>query len=254
MKKILIPAICLLLAACDSGSGDKPQINLADTTVVPGKPLPELVSADLVKIDSSAYVMYPLLHNRDQNDEDSGSFVSSDGGRSRMFWNIIFYNTATKKYHLLDDKRKMIINAYNIADSNSEYYGDVSVPDQFNPNTIQEGNFIFYSIITEDYNKDRKLDSDDPTYLFMSDKEGNNLRQISPSGTNVVSWDLIKKSAVILMQTQRDSTRNGEKFEAPRVPYIYDLKKGGIPERVFDAKLNGELNALHQKQWPVKKK
>ena len=88
----------------------------------------------------------------------------------------------------------------------------------------------------------------------MSDKEGNNLKQISPGGTNVVSWDLIKKSAVILMETQRDSTRNGEKFEAPLIPYTYDLKKGGAPERVFDAKFNGSVNALHKKLWPALKK
>ena len=47
---------------------------------------------------------------------------------------------------------------------------------------------IFYKVSVDDYNQDKKLTSDDPEYLFVSDKEGNNFRQISPTGYNLKSW------------------------------------------------------------------
>ncbi|MBD1363917.1 hypothetical protein IDJ77_08865 [Mucilaginibacter sp. ZT4R22] len=254
MKKILLAALCFLLAACGSGKNDNVAETIPDTTAVPKQIYAtELVSRGPIAIDSSVYVIYPLPHDRAQNDDDSGSFLSSDGGRSITFWNIVFYNTATKKYHLLAENKKMIINSYNTSYSGSEYSSDSSAPVHYFPDTSQEGNYIFYSIIAEDVNKDGKIDSKDPTYLFSSDREGNNLKQISPRGTNVNNWEVVKKSGMVLINTQRDSTINNKSYEAPVISYAYDLKKANGPERVFSTEFNMATDKLYKGLWPVKK-
>ena len=88
----------------------------------------------------------------------------------------------------------------------------------------------------------------------MSDKHGDDFKQISPLGTTVRKWELIKRSGVVSMQTRRDSVRNGDEVLLPEVPYAYDLKKGGAPELVFNKEFGAMVNKLYKKQWPAKKK
>ncbi|OOQ58122.1 hypothetical protein [Mucilaginibacter pedocola] len=259
MRNIFFLALCCTLAACGPGKTDTVEETIADTTTVPGKSYTaDLVTATPIQIDSSEYFMYPMPNGHPEKDEEGGSFLSKDVP-NLTYWNVAFYNTLTKKIHLLSD-RKMVINSYNAAysryDSSSSYeYPSSDSPNERNRvNASQEDGHIFYSIIVDDYNKDNKLDRKDPTYLFMSDNQGNNLKQISPAGTNVRSWELIKNSGVVLMQTQRDSTYDGEAIIVPEVPYAYDLKKGGAPELVFNTEFGTMVNKLYKKQWPVKKK
>jgi hypothetical protein len=261
MKKSLIPFalyFALLFSACNSGSQKTDAQNYADTAANPAKSIIAVLnSEDPVLIDSSENVMYPLVNKPAANNDSGGSFESRGGAKT--YWNIIFYNTASKKYHLLDAVHKMIINSYNTSYANREYdYSDsyssnVDTPSSLN--VTKRGNYIFYSIVIDDFDRNGIIDSDDPDYLFISDKEGNNFRQISPDNRNVNSWELIEKSGKVLMQTVSD-TNHDNKFsdEEVIVPYIYDLKKGGKTEPVFDTQFSKRVNDLHQKLWPVKNK
>jgi len=46
-------------------------------------------------------------------------------------------------------------------------------------------------------------------YLYISSKTGDNLKQITPKGFNVVSWTLSKDKKMILVKGQND--KNGNK-------------------------------------------
>jgi len=257
MKKTLIPFalyFALLSSACNSGSQKTDAQNYADTAANPAKSIIAVLnSEEPVLIDSSENVMYPLVN---KPIEDEGLSLKKDDGE-KTYWNIIFYNTSSKKYHLLDTTRKMTINSYNTSYANREYgYSDSypsAVDKNHSLNVTKRGNYIFYSIIINDFNKNGLLDSRDPDYLFLSDKEGNNFRQISPDNRNVNSWELIEKSGKILMQTVSD-TNHDKKFSDEKVvvPYIYDLKKEGKTEPVFDTQFSKRVNDLHQKLWPAK--
>lgn len=67
---------------------------------------------------------------------------------------------------------------------------------------------ILYSVKTEDFNGDRALDSDDPSYLYISSKTGNDLRQITPAGFHVISWTVSKDRKTILVKGQNDKNNN----------------------------------------------
>ena len=66
-----------------------------------------------------------------------------------------------------------------------------------------------YIVRTENYNNDNGLDTEDPQYLYISDKSGANLKQVTPKGLNVVSWTLSKDKKIILVKVQND--KNGNK-------------------------------------------
>jgi len=66
-----------------------------------------------------------------------------------------------------------------------------------------------YIAITDNFNRDNGLDSQDPRYLYISTRTGDNLKQITPNGLNVVSWTLSKDKKMILVKVQND--KNGNK-------------------------------------------
>ncbi|WP_184550806.1 hypothetical protein [Mucilaginibacter sp. FT3.2] len=251
----LLALYCIvLLSTCKSGSPKTDMELYNDTAANPAKSvIAVLNSEDPVLIDSSENVMYPLVNKLADDSHESGSFSS---GRSKTYWNIIFYNTATQKYHLLDSSRKMIISTYNTSYASHEYgySGSEGAGEVSSLNVTRRGSYIFYAIAVDDFNKNGMLDDEDPDYLFISDKEGNNFKQISPDSANVNSWELIEKTGKVLMQTVKDGNHD-KKFsdDAVVIPYIYDLKKGGAAEQVFNLKFSKMVNDLHRKLWLVKK-
>src|SRR5215467_8711279 len=145
------------------------------------------------EIDSTGIVMFPLFMN--ESEHDDGSSLSYKKTTSGAAWNIIFLNGITNNYHLLSDKKMLIWNY------NTRYnQGDVDLQ--------SAGPYIYYIITTDDYNHDGRLSSEDPQYLFVSDKEGNHFRQISPSNYSVEEWKYIKPINKVIMTAKRDSDHN----------------------------------------------
>ena len=206
-----------------------------------------------VLIDSSVYVMYPLtLNNNDE--EDGGLGGSSSYSRPTTYWNIVFYNTANGEYHLLDDKRKMVIYSYDPRNSN---VGSSSSSSDFNEylenGYNQVDKLLYYSVTTLDYNKDGKLNADDPNYLFISDKAGKNFKQISPDNLNVTNWQTIKGTNKILIQVTKDNN-NDKKFNEKDVtiPMVYDLNKNDISKDIFKDDYIIKLKKQLDEQWTPK--
>jgi hypothetical protein len=253
MKKILLASLSFLFAACSSSNNNKAEEAIPDTAAIPGKSFAvELSAENPVSIDSSEYVMYPLLNK--QTDEESDSFLSKDRGRT--FWNIIFYNTATKKSHLINEKNKMAIVSFNkdYSDYGSSGYGSESYNVEELGVTQTKG-YVLYTVISSDYNHNGQLDSGDPEYLFISDRQGENFKQISPENKNVKTWDFIEKSGVILIQATND--KNNDKIfdeNDQTISYAYNLKTGQPAGEVFSKDFTQQIDELHKKFWPAKKK
>ena len=246
---ILLAISCLAISACQSESKNTTDDTLTDTATIAGKSAAiELETDNPVLIDSSESVMYPLANK--QTDDDDNYFIRKSRADSKTYWNIIFYNSATKKSHLLSGDKKMIILSYN---QNYDSYS--SGKDYQTINLTQTKGYILYSIISSDYNRDKRLNDHDPTYLFISDKEGNNFKQISPDNEEVLSWQLIEKTGKILFSTLVDSNRDKVFDEKDKtVPYAYDVKTGKSAEKIFTSDFNEMVDKLHKSQWPIKKK
>jgi hypothetical protein len=86
------------------------------------------------------------------------------------------------------------------------YYENVKEPDT--PRNILP-HHIVYIARTDNFNGDNGLDTEDPQYLYISSKTGDNLKQVTPKGMNVVFWTLSKDKKMILVKLEND--KNGNK-------------------------------------------
>ncbi|MEP6612694.1 MAG: hypothetical protein ABJA76_12440 [Mucilaginibacter sp.] len=195
-----------------------------------------------VRIANSDYVMYPLAI---KSDESGGLITKSSGRNAAQIWNFAFYNTATGEYHLLDNTRKMLIGT-----DDASTQDDVNIPAG---KIVLTDSLIFYSVRVTDFNKDGELTYSDPEYLFASDKNGMNFKQVSPPNLNVTSWQAIKNTGKLLIQAVAD-VNNDKKFDEDDkvIPYVYDLKTGKLSQ-VFKENFLNSTGKLFEKHWAEKK-
>lgn len=202
-----------------------------------------------VLIDSSEYVIYPLLYTKaeDENFIERKIYDSPTG-----YVNMIFYNTGNGQYHLLDSTRKMLI--HNFIQSGS-YAGESESTTSGDAGMVQSRKNIFYMITTSDHNDDGLINNTDPKYLFMSDPDGRNFKQISPDKFNVVSWKLAAAQNVVLILTVKDTNGN-LKFDKDdeTIPFVYDKVSDDGPKEIFSGVFRKMLAKDLKEQWKEKEK
>jgi hypothetical protein len=193
------------------------------------------------EIDSSGILLFPLSLGETGRDK-GGSFSYKDMPGS-SYWNIIFYNAKTGAYHLLSE-RKMLISSFESKYSSVDAGG-----------LAYSAKYIFYEVITDDYNGDKKLDGNDPQYLFVSDKEGANFRQISPSGFDMRSWQFIKSAGKVLITATKDSDNNkGFGGDDELVVFSADMDSAAPAKEIFPQAFTNKLKLLYDKDWKELKK
>lgn len=187
------------------------------------------------EIDSSGVLIFPLSMGESEREEGSLSYKEMP---NNGYWNIIFYNSKTKEYKLLSE-RKMLIRNYDYK------YGSGD-----NDNFSQTTNHIFYTVCTDDFNKDKKLTYQDPQYLFISDKFGNNFRQISPTNYNLNNWKFIKSSNKVIMTVGNDSDKNKRFDNSDEITtFEIELDKGVETNEVFEGDFKNKLKILFDRDW-----
>jgi hypothetical protein len=194
-------------------------------------------TGSFTEIDSSGILMFPLTMG--EAGRDKGSFSYKDMPAASGYWNIIFYNAKTGAYHLLGEQ-KMLISSFEPRYSSG---GNIPVMPSL-------AKYIFYQVITTDYNNDKLLNSDDPQYLFISDKEGNNFRQLSPAGCNLRSWNFIKSANKVLITATKDSDNN-KKFDEKDELLVFqvDMEKETSATEIFPQEFTNKLKLMYDKDW-----
>ena len=240
----------LILAAC----GPAPDESATKQPATPAQHASRLDRLTLdfsapVFIDSTDYVMYPLVLDA----AEEGSSLSSDSysGRGRTYWNVAFYNTRTGAHHLLNDQQKMVIQAYHQqeADNTSSGTGAASGPGRRSP----ANGFLYYDVTTLDFNRDGKLDGNDHTYLFVSDKTGRRFHQISPPNAHVENWSVDGATGRVLLLVRTDTNQDRAiTNEDETTPLVYDLRAGREATAVFGKEFTTRAKQQLDAQWPRK--
>ena len=243
MIKILIAAIAsVLIFSCQQTKKQRHPSNNSDSTVVDTIALMNdpknnlnVQTSSFSEIDSSGIIMFPL--SMGEAGRDKGKSYYKEIPYS-SYWNIIFYNSKNQTYHLLSE-HKMIIRSIDLKQSSSDY-----------SEASYTGNYIFYTVTVEDFNSDKILNQKDPDYLVVTDKEGNNFRQISPAGCHLKSWQLIKSSNWILMAVTKD-TDNNKEFESEDevCSFQIDIEKEKLPTEIFSTDFKKKLKVMFDKDW-----
>ena len=246
MKKIIILGLLVNLISCSENQETFERKENKEEEKVSNL---KIQTHESFEIDSSGIVIFPLQIGETDDSRLKGSFES---GKRDAYWNIIFYNTSTGDKHWLSDKKMLILN-YETNYDNSSYY---SSEDSDTPkiDNYSSKNYIFYNMITEDFNQDKKLNYSDPTYLFITDKEGKNLKQISPSNLNVVDWKLIPRTNKIIINARKDvnGNKNFEDSEDELINLEFDLNSQKTAKLIFDKKEKDSLIKNFKKNWNTK--
>ncbi|MBX2922598.1 MAG: hypothetical protein KF746_10440 [Chitinophagaceae bacterium] len=164
----------------------------------PGKD--EVNLSDPFQIDSSDYFLIPeLIDNDNQQAYGKGKGYLPWGNYSH----IIFYNAKTNQSKKLFKGQLALIAPFY----SGRYYYDDDREKEVPANILSK--HIVYLARTDNFNGDHALDTDDPVYLYISTKAGDNLKQITPKGFNVISWTVSKDRKMLLVKGQND--KNGNK-------------------------------------------
>jgi hypothetical protein len=182
MKQVLTPLLLIAFISTTAFAQKKDEVNFSDP----------------FQIDSSEYFLIPELIDND-NKEAYGKGIGYLGWGDYM--DVYFYNANTKQTKKLFGQLALIQSF-----TKRQYYYDrpkeVEIPTNILPM------HIVYLARTENFNGDNSLDYQDPVYLFISTKKGDNLKQITPKGLNVISWTLSKNKKMILVKAQIDKNKN----------------------------------------------
>jgi hypothetical protein len=210
---LLLLPLAALTACTDTSQDVDVQEKLKKDSTVTAQ---QIIFAAPQIIDSSHIIIYPLIFQRESYGD---SYGSSGGGQITSYWNLGFYNTETQAQTMLTPDRKILIYSISHASSSSSTSGNMWE----NGVNIYKSNIV-YTAVSKDFDANKKLDDDDPTYLFISNTDGTHFRQISPDNYNILSWEVVSRTAKIIMQGQKDD--NGDKrFDDAdaTVPLIADV-------------------------------
>ncbi len=218
MLRLFLVFLCAsFLAACgDENQEVNLQESLKKDTAVKSQ---QIIFAEPQSVDSSPIVIYPLMLQTESY--GGSSYGSGRGGERGGYWNLVFYNTETQRQTLLTADKKIFIHSINLespssssGSSKSLWAGGINV----------YRNNIIYTAVANDYNRNKKLDEDDPTYLFVSNRDGTSFRQISPDAYSINSWEAVEGTTKIIMQGKRDDNLDKEfNDDDPSVPLVVDI-------------------------------
>lgn len=156
--------------------------------------------------DSSSTILIPTVY-------DVALFTSNKLALWGDFYsNIIFYNFKTDSIKKLFDKDTYIVSLHRLSYSSFSY--------RQSNNVSMTSQMIFYRIMNVDRNKNNKIDSDDPTILYISDTHGNNLKSLTSENENVVNLDIYEKQNIALIKMQRDLNNDGN-FTSKDTDFYY---------------------------------
>lgn len=209
----LLPTLLLLtslVAACSTKSR-KPSPAAADTPAVAPDSLTIRQTAQSfrvqyqppVPIDSSQYVYQPIMvvqlpSNRPLINMKGGLSTSSrstsnyDSARGPVF-NLLFYHLPTGRTHLLFPS------------------GDYRIEQvEANVHPVRQWPYIFYQVIPNDRDQNGELTAADGRVLFVSDKAGENLHQLTPDSARLERWQLVPGTTMLLAELRYDSDHDGQ--------------------------------------------
>ncbi|MEL6652847.1 MAG: hypothetical protein AAFQ87_18760 [Bacteroidota bacterium] len=215
-SSLLISLLCVIVfIGCEPKSDEQKVLNRADSLALKEVQLEKtgIYFGKTIKTEIPELVFYPLSSEPFEQIFDGKSKYRSYGSEkySNKTWNILFVNSTTREKYLLLEDGRGIFNYFQ--DPNdvrylSEEEREIEILEQY-----RDG-YLLFEIITEDYNEDGKLDNFDPTYLYLADDDGKNLRLISPSNMDVSEWRFINPNSKIIELRGKLDRNEDAKFNA----------------------------------------
>lgn len=221
-KLIFIALTSLIFFNCKEEK-EQPKVSYENTTKTEIKTAPvdssQIAIADLpIQMEGTSYLIHPIGDFRvyegrakstyGTSNTDKVSFSVSNYNRFELtgfLQNLKFQHIDSTEIRLLTDKKVVI--------SNVSYL-----------NTIFEKSkkqFLVYSIVDMDTNRDGKLDSNDIKALYISTIAGRSFKKLSADMQELIDWNLIESKNRLYFRTIEDTNQNGQFDKNDRIKYHY---------------------------------
>ncbi|GGE45060.1 hypothetical protein EV200_104527 [Pedobacter psychrotolerans] len=232
MKKNISIALLSLLLIVVASACNEDEKTISTTKASAGTTnvnQPEVQYGLPIMVKNTDILMYPLSLNSKDQDSDKREVKS-------IHWNFIFYNVISGTKDFLT-REKLIINSFQIGDSEKGTSNQPTLSDQF----------IYYDINDADTDGDKKLTSKDANKLYFSTLGGKSFIRITPNNYTLSGWTLDNKHDLILLNLIKNVSGDKKSNHLPEVEYFTYNLKTGILKAVFDQKLKHEIENLAKK-------
>lgn len=154
--------------------------------------------------DSTSTMFIPIKYNEELL---SANKIALWG---EYYSNIVVYNFLEDSY-----KRLFPADTYVAGFGNHQSYNQ-QWPDEKN----MTDKWVFMFVKRNDYNESGRVDSKDPSVLYVATVRGDSLKQLTLNSENVVSFRIYEKQGFALLKLQRDSDGDGY-FKEEDKEYYY---------------------------------
>lgn len=256
MKKNFLIAISILIIvilACGRGKKDEEKEETTEKSKkekIEDKEEEEIkekiVYGNPIILENSDLILIPV--NLTETDEDFFGRIKKeyfDNDRSfspysqtfssfsiKDMHNVIFYNKVTEEVYPLIEKRELINNFY--------------IPQNPSKDTVKT-NFIIFSTISDDYNKDGKIDKNDGETVFICDIDGKNKKQISDNNITLLKWEMDLKYDIIFLVLKEDTDDDNKFTNADEIKILRtSISNPGMPVEVVRDSLRNEIENIYK--------
>ena len=167
-----------------------------------------------ILVDSTGFILIPTRYNTD--------YLTSN---KIVFWNNYYANILFTKSDDSETKRLFEKDTYikPIEIKGLNYYRSSS----YNRNSSSiKNDWIFYLVKNVDSDKNKRIDEDDPTILYITDLNGDGLQRLTPETENVSDYFVYESSNCIMIKMQTDLNKDNEFTSRDKSYYflVLDLK------------------------------
>lgn len=222
-----LPALLLLgvLSSCSSNSADGPSPTGTIAKAAPDTAAVRKAAQQYrvhynspVSLDSTDYYYQPISvvaqdDNRTTRLLESGSYYEGESSSSNRIlgtcYNVLFLrkSTAQEQQALLPHGRFVITEI-----------DEDKKPDSRWP-------YLFYTMLKADTNADGHQDQEDASALFVSDRGGQRLQQLTPDGTHLENRIILPDTNLLLVEVRSDTNHDREYTNADGTYWLrFDLR------------------------------
>lgn len=176
--------------------------------------------SQLSQIDSSEFFVYGMLINKTVKPKYNLDRMYSAGG---TFWtNVFIYNSSTRKSTKLFSQALTLVYPFY---AGYFYNRDYDFGSQSNYTFSAMAKDILILLVRADNNNDGIIDEDDPLSMYLANRSGISLTQVTPKAMNLTSWKVAKDGKTVLVKLQKDTNLDKKFIDEDELLYQIDLNE-----------------------------
>jgi hypothetical protein len=167
-----------------------------------------LTYTEPILTDSSSTLFFPIQYNDVFDSENKVAFLTD------YYANIIAYDFKKDTYKALFPQNTFI-EAFQLVQRSD------NTPERRYRNIYK--NLVILSVKTTDTNANGRIDSHDPSFLYVVNTNGENLKLLTSKQESVVDFQVFEKQGIAVVRMQHDTNNDGSFRKEDKRTYFRTL-------------------------------